>query len=93
MWARTKYIFSLIFIFISLVAMSQSNIVDDSTKQVYGPYTTFYQTFEDILNNKDNLVKVDSTIGTRYRFGMVEKSNYKYQNLGNLGTALRPVFL
>jgi hypothetical protein len=72
--------------------MSQSNIVDDSTKQVYGPYTTFYQTFEDILNNKDNLVKVDSTIGTRYRFGMVEKSNYKYQNLGNLGTALRPVF-
>ncbi len=72
--------------------MSQSRIVDDSTKQVYGPYTTYYKTFEDILNNKDNLVKIDSTIGKLHRFSVVEKSNYKYQNLGNLGTALRPVF-
>lgn len=72
--------------------MSQSQIVDDSTKQVYGPYTTYYRTFEDILNNKDNLTKVDSTIGRKYKFSVVEQHDYRYQNLGNLGTALRPVF-
>jgi len=92
MWVRAKYIFSILFFTISYTAMSQSQIVDDSTKQVYGPYTTYYRTFEDILNNKDNLTKVDSTIGKMHKFSVVEKHNYKYQNLGNLGTALRPVF-
>ncbi len=73
-------------------AMAQSNIIDDSTKQVYGPYTTFFQNFEDIKYNRDVLHKVDSTVGNMHRFSMVEKLRYKYQNLGNLGTAMRPVF-
>lgn len=77
---------------IMLGAFAQSNIVDDSTKQVYGPYTTFYQTFEDIKYNRDNLHKVDTTIGNMHNFTLVEKYNYKYQNLGFLGSAIRPVF-
>ncbi len=72
--------------------MAQSNIVDDSTKQVYGPYTTFFQNFEDIKYNRDNLHEVDSTIGRMHQFNIVEKLDNKFQNLGNLGTALRPVF-
>ncbi|MCK5703118.1 MAG: hypothetical protein KAI29_18275, partial [Cyclobacteriaceae bacterium] len=73
-------------------ALAQSKIVDDSTKQVYGPYTTFYQTFDDIKYNRDHLIKVDSTFGNMHRFSVVEKFDNKYQNLGNIGTALRPVF-
>ncbi len=73
-------------------AMAQSNIIDDSTKQIYGPYTTFFQTFDDIKYNREILHKVDSTVGNMHRFGMVEKLRYKHQNLGNLGTAMRPVF-
>jgi hypothetical protein len=84
--------FLFFFLFVASLAMSQSQIIDDSTKQVYGPHTTYYRTFEEILNNKDQLTKVDSTIGKMHRFSMVEKSDYRYQNLGNLGTALRPVF-
>ena len=82
-------------IFLSMILLSafaQSNIVDDSTKQVYGAYTTFYQTFEDIKYNRDNLHKIDSTIGNRYNFSVVEMSRHRYQSLGNLGTALHPVF-
>jgi len=92
MWDKARYFFVLMFLGTSILGMAQSSIIDDTTKQVYGPYTTYYRTFEDILNNKDNLIKVDSTIGNMYKFGMVEKSQYKYQNLGNNGTALRPVF-
>ena len=71
---------------------SQSKIIDDSTKQVYGPYTTYYQTFEDIINNQDYLHKIDSTIGNMHQFNEVQKYHYKYQSLGNLGTALHPIF-
>lgn len=82
-------------IFLSMILLSafaQSNIVDDSTKQIYGAYTTFYQTYEDIKYNRNNLHKVDTTIGNRYKFSVVEKSRHRYQSLGNLGTALHPVF-
>lgn len=77
---------------ISLNAFSQSSIVDDSTKQVYGPYTTFFQNFDDIKYNRDNLHKVDSAIGNMHRYSMVEKLDHKFQDLGNLGTALRSIF-
>ena len=73
-------------------AFAQSRIIDDSTMQVYGAYTTYYQTFEGILNNEDHLIKVDSTLGEMHRFPTVERLDHKYQDLGNLGTALRPVF-
>jgi hypothetical protein len=82
-------------IFLSLIlgnAFAQSNIVDDSTVQVYGPYTTLFKTFEEIKYNRDYLHKVDSTIGNMNNFNWVEKYHHKYQNLGNMGTALRPVF-
>lgn len=82
-------------IFLSVIlysAFAQSNIVDDTTKQVYGPFTTLFQTFEDIKYNRDYLHKVDSTIGNMHNFNWVEKYNHKFQNLGNMGTALRPVF-
>ena len=90
MWARNGLV--IFFICMSTGLFAQSNIIDDSTKQVYGPYTTFFQNFEDIKYNRDNLQEVDSTIGDMHRFSMVERLKYKYQNLGNLGTALRPVF-
>ena len=90
MLARSGLVF--LFFCLSSGLFAQSNIIDDSTKQVYGPYTTFFQNFDDIKYNRDNLQKVDSTIGNMHRFSMVEKLRYKYQNLGNLGTALRPVF-
>lgn len=90
MWVRSGLVF--LFVCISLAGFSQSSIVDDTTKQVYGPYTTYYQTFEDIKYNRDNLPKVDSTIGYLHRFSVVERTGHRYEGLGNLGTALRPIF-
>ncbi len=86
--------YGILLIFTGLVthALAQSKIVDDTTKQVYGPYTTFYRTFNDIKYNHDYLHKIDSTVGNLHRFSVVEKSEFRYQNLGNLGTALHPVF-
>ncbi len=71
---------------------SQSQIIDDSTQQVYGPYTTFFQTYEDIKYNRDNLRNIDSTITNLHRFNIEEKTRYAIQGLGNLGTATHPLF-
>lgn len=89
---RVRIGFVLTFCCFSLGSFAQSNIVDDSTKQVYGAYTTLSQSFEDIKYNRDRLYPVDTTIGKKHLFTMVELLDNKYQNLGNLGTALRPVF-
>ncbi len=72
--------------------LAQSKIVDDTTKQVYGAYTTFYHTFPDIKYNKDNLRKVDTLIYGLQNFTLPDKNENKIVNLGNLGTASRPVF-
>ena len=90
MWIRSGLIFFLLCC--SLKVLAQSNIVDDTTQQVYGPYTTFFQTFDDIKYNRDNLNKIDSTIGNMHRYTEVEKLDHKYQNLGVLGSAMHPVF-
>ncbi len=90
MWGRIGL--TIMLSTIVLGALAQSKIVDDTTKQVYGPYTTYFHTFEDIKYNRDNLHPVDSTIGNMHNFSEVEKSGHKYQSLGFLGTAMRPVF-
>jgi hypothetical protein len=69
----------------------QSQIIDDSTQQVYGPYTTQYQTYEDIKYNRENLRPVDSTITDLHRFTIQEQHDFTIQNLGNFGTATHPV--
>jgi hypothetical protein len=67
--------------------LGHGQIVDDSTRQVYGPKTTKFTYSSNIVNDIDDYHRVDTTT---YRFekqGFVELNNYKFQNLGNFGTA------
>ncbi len=81
----------LIFSIVCYQGFGQSKIVDDSTKQVYGAYTTLYQTFGDIKYNKDNLIKIDTLVTGIHNFTHLSNAN-KYQDLGVYGTARKPVF-
>ncbi|MEM6734941.1 MAG: putative porin [Bacteroidota bacterium] len=67
-------------------------IVDDSTKQVYGPKTTKYLTEEVVLNNLGDYQVVDTSLYLMERQSLVDKSNRELQDLGVIGTALFPVF-
>ncbi len=71
---------------------TRSKIVNDSVKTVYGPKTTLSSTEKDIFENKKNYVPLDTSIFNRHRWDFVQKNENKYQDLGNLGTALNPVF-
>ncbi|GIV36212.1 MAG: hypothetical protein KatS3mg032_0591 [Cyclobacteriaceae bacterium] len=69
-----------------------SRIVDDSTRQVYGPETSRWFTFDDLFHDDWNTRPIDTVIRDFHRIGPVAQSRYKLQDLGNIGTAVRPVY-
>ncbi|WP_420318837.1 putative porin [Ekhidna sp.] len=82
----------LFLIAVLLTLLVEAQIVDDSTKLVYGPTTTKFTTRDNILNNIKNYQQVDTSIYLFERQSFVDASGRKYQNLGNFGTALFPIF-
>ncbi|MEP5613603.1 MAG: putative porin [Cyclobacteriaceae bacterium] len=74
---------------------SFSQLLDDSTVLVYGPFSTKFVYESDILNNqaeKDQYSTVDTLLDVFDRQSFIDRNARKYQNLGNLGTALTSVF-
>jgi len=69
-----------------------SQIIDDSTKQVYGPKTSRFYFEEDVLLNRLQYHTIDTVITNFHRFTYLQKNNYLYQDLGNIGTAIRPIY-
>jgi len=66
--------------------------IDDSTKVIYGPRTTRYFLEADVLNNRKTLFTTDTLLDGVHLYNFVQRNGNLYQDLGNLGTPLRPVF-
>ncbi len=69
-----------------------SSILDDTTKQIYGPTTTRYYFEHNVKYNRPEFNIVDTSIINLHRFHFVPFSGFTYQDLGNIGTALNPIF-
>ncbi|GAB3956551.1 hypothetical protein GCM10028805_46770 [Spirosoma harenae] len=69
------------------------NGIDDSTKVIYGPKSTRYVLEDDIFNNREKLYTMDTTMDESHRYTYVQRSQNLYQDLGTLGTPIRPIFL
>jgi hypothetical protein len=68
-------------------------ILDDSTKQIYGPKTTLHFYENDILNNRDSVrYRVDTLLKNFHRWSPFEKAWGTLVDLGNTGTASRNLF-
>ncbi len=97
----SRHFLTILFIFASLIAWAQdeetgprvgSSIIDDSTKNVYGPTTTLYFYESDFFRNNFKAHSIDTAALNFHRFNYVQRYNNFYQDLGNIGTAIRPVF-
>jgi len=73
-------------------ARKRSRIIDDSTKQVYGPTTSRYYYEEDVFYNRERFHVMDTLIKNFHRYSYTESNAYLYQDLGVIGTSLRPIF-
>lgn len=89
----------LFFIMMGAAAIAQeqqqerrgSMIVNDSTQQIYGPTTSRYFYEEDVFYNHDQFYFIDTLIHNFHRFTYVQQNDYMHQDLGNIGTASRPL--
>lgn len=69
-----------------------SRVIDDSTKQIYGPNTSKYYYEQDVFYNRNIISGIDTLIRNFHRYNYVQRNSNLYQDLGNIGTAIRPVF-
>jgi hypothetical protein len=76
--------------FIILSGISQ--ILDDSTKQIYGYTTTKFTTEDEIYSGRNTFFTIDTTINDLHRYYYTYKPKQSYQDLGVLGSAAKPIF-
>jgi hypothetical protein len=69
-----------------------SRIIDDTTKQIYGPRTSKYFYENDVFFNKDLRFQIDTLIRNFHQWNYVQGNQNLYQDLGNIGTAIQPIF-
>ncbi len=70
-----------------------SRVIDDTTKQIYGPNTSKYYYESDVFYNREVLHPIDTLIRNFHRnASYVQRYNNRYQDLGNIGTAIRPIY-
>jgi hypothetical protein len=94
-----KEILVILFIGVAVASLAQpvgprvgSKFIDDSTKNVYGPKTTLWTTEKNIFFNTPTYYTLDTTIYNYHRWTHVQRANNFYKDLGNIGTAMQPIF-
>ncbi|MGB3468931.1 MAG: putative porin, partial [Cyclobacteriaceae bacterium] len=70
----------------------QSQILDDSTKLVYGPATLKYYQIDDQKNNILQPQSIDTTLYDLGNFTEWDRNHKQIQDLGANGTAIRPLY-
>lgn len=69
-----------------------SRIIDDTTKQVYGPTTSTYFYEDEVFLNIEKKYVIDTVIRDFHHFAPYQQDDYTLQDLGNIATASRPIF-
>jgi hypothetical protein len=67
--------------------------LDDSTKQIYGAYSTRFKYLSDFYEVTQNRYIVDTTLENFHRYNFVNRGANQWQDLGTVGTAIKPLFL
>jgi hypothetical protein len=92
------FLFLLLAIGVSAIAQEDkpgrrkgSSVIDDTTKQIYGPTTSRYYYEQDVFFNRQVYHPIDTLIRNFHRFDYVQRHQNLYQDLGVIGTAIRPL--
>lgn len=86
------HLFLLSLFFFAGSNLAHAQILDDSTKQVYGPTTTRYFYESSIIQERDTLFTLDTTLVKFHQFTLPDRYGHKLQNLGNIGTAINSIY-
>jgi len=67
-------------------------LLDDSTRMVFGPTTALFFYEKDIKRNSLTLYPQDTSLTNFHNYDPRAKGGWKYQDLGNIGSAAQPIF-
>lgn len=67
-------------------------LLDDSTRMVFGPTTSLFFYEKDIKRNSLVLYAQDTSLTNFHNYDPVAQNGWKYQDLGNIGSATQPLF-
>jgi hypothetical protein len=81
-----------LYLLLFLTHTINAQILDDSTKLVYGPTTTRFSYEHHLKYNDLNFATVDTSIFNIHRYTITEQSGYLLQDLGVNGTASRSIY-
>nr|WP_009033543.1 putative porin [Indibacter alkaliphilus] len=70
----------------------RKKLIDDSTKMVFGPRTSLYFFEKDIRKNREIKYEIDTVLNNFHYYEPVAQSGWMYQDLGNIGSAAKPIF-
>lgn len=70
----------------------RKKLIDDSTKMVFGPKTTLYFLEKEIRKNITKKYEVDTVLTNFHNYEPVARTGWMYQDLGNIGSAAKPIF-
>lgn len=73
-------------------AQEELNFVDNTAQEMYGPDTTHYVTIADLKYNVCKRRPFTIDIARLDHFTYRQRTGYQWQDLGNAGTATRPIF-
>lgn len=78
-------------IMLGIVVSSQAQILNDTSKQLYGYHTLRYGTEADVFLNRGLSREIDSSLASIQRYGFIYKNAQYSQDLGNWATPLKCV--
>jgi hypothetical protein len=95
---RLVFTFCLLLYALSSFAQQQpgprrgSRVIDDTTKQIYGPRTSHFFFERDVFFNNKQLFQIDTLIRNFHQWNFIQSNRNAYQDLGNIGTAIQPIY-
>jgi len=84
-----RYLAALIML--GILVSAQAQILNDTTKQLYGYHSLRYGTEADVFLNKGLSREIDSSLASIQRYGFIYKNAQYSQDLGNWSTPLKCV--
>ncbi|BDC99481.1 hypothetical protein PEPS_17620 [Persicobacter psychrovividus] len=88
---KVKFLLTALFV-MGLISISDAQILNDSTKVLYGTNSIRYQTLDQFKEGNTEYHKIDSVLVGLTKFYPVEREGYQYQDLGNPGSAMFSIF-
>lgn len=91
---KVAFAFFFMCVFAGLVCIQSvsAQILNDSAQNIYGPEQTLITKVRNIRLSDYQYRPVDTALTEFHRFHLIKQLNNKYQDLGNHGTAMHPIF-